>query len=228
MTVGTRSRASISCDEHLEIGGSLIPFQPQVKNLGVFLDSNLIMCEHVSSLSCCLPWVEQNQHHPSIPYWKCDRHSCLFPHIISYCNSLLVGITSEQIARLQRVQNNAAWMVFHQKRSGHVTPLVIKLYWLPIKQHIEYKIATLAFRYFDGTLPPYLRLSISILSSQIPPILLRKSAVCPTYKLKKCRCKTFPLSDIVRRVTQISFTILLLWINFYIYPFSVFIDVSFD
>ena len=34
--------------------------------------------------------------------------------------------------------------------------MLISLYWLPIKRRIEYKLATLAFNYFDGTLAPYL------------------------------------------------------------------------
>ena len=53
------------------------------------------------------------------------------------------------MAQLQRIQNNSVWLIFHKKRSEHVTPLLISLRWLPIKQCIEYKLATLAFCYFD-------------------------------------------------------------------------------
>ena len=66
---------------------------------------------------------------------------------IDYCNSVLAGITSNQIARLQRILDNSARLIFRKKRSEHVTPMLISLHWLPIKQH------TLAFCYFDGTLP---------------------------------------------------------------------------
>ena len=34
-------------------------------------------------------------------------------------NSLLAGITSEQLVRLQRKQNNSDWLIFRQKRSHH-------------------------------------------------------------------------------------------------------------
>ena len=44
LVVGARSR-SVCYSEHLEIGGSPIPFQPQVKSLGVVLDLSLI---HIS------------------------------------------------------------------------------------------------------------------------------------------------------------------------------------
>ena len=47
LLVGTRSRTIVSCDEHLEIGGILIPFQPKVKSLGVVLDPSLTMSDHI-------------------------------------------------------------------------------------------------------------------------------------------------------------------------------------
>ena len=50
MVVGSRSWTSISGTGHLEIGSSLISFQPTVKDLGVVLDSGLIMCDHISSV----------------------------------------------------------------------------------------------------------------------------------------------------------------------------------
>ena len=50
MVVGSRSRTSVSGTGHLEIGNSLISFQPNVKDLGVVLDSGLTMCNHISSV----------------------------------------------------------------------------------------------------------------------------------------------------------------------------------
>ena len=35
-----------------------------------------------------------------------------------------------------------------------------ELHWLPVKYRIQYKLATLAFRHFDSTLPPYLSSSL--------------------------------------------------------------------
>ena len=75
---------------------------------------------------------------------------------LDYCNSLLGGVTKDQIQRLQRAQNSAARMVLGKKKRDHVKPLLAQLHWLPVEQRIQYKIGTLAFRHFDGTLPPYL------------------------------------------------------------------------
>ena len=64
-------------------------------------------------------------------------------------------------------------MDFREKRSEHVTPLLISVHWLPIKQRIEYKLTASAFRYFDGTLPLHLA---NRLSSYTPRWSLRSSS----------------------------------------------------
>ena len=74
---------------------------------------------------------------------------------LDYCNSVFIGLPADQIARLQRVQNNAARLVLEKRRRDRVTPLLKELHWLPVKFHCQYKIATLAYRHFEGSLPPY-------------------------------------------------------------------------
>ena len=75
---------------------------------------------------------------------------------LDYCNALFVGLPDTQLDRLQNVQNNAARMIFRRSKRHHITPLLMKLHWLPVKYRVEYKIATLAFRKFENTLPVYL------------------------------------------------------------------------
>ena len=47
-------------------------------------------------------------------------------------------------------------MVLRKRKRDHVTPLLAQLHWLPVQQRIQHKMGTLAFRHFDGSLPPYL------------------------------------------------------------------------
>ena len=81
---------------------------------------------------------------------------------LDYCNATLAGLPAIHISRLQRIQNNAARLVLQKSKRQHVTPLLKQLHWLPIQTHIDYKLATLAFRHFDGSLPQYLSSRLDI------------------------------------------------------------------
>ena len=73
---------------------------------------------------------------------------------------------------------------FAKSKHEHVTPLLKKYHWLPVKEIILFKIATFAFRFFDGTLPPYLS---SCLSAYTPFGTLRSS--CDEKNLSSARWK---------------------------------------
>ena len=81
---------------------------------------------------------------------------------LDYCNSVFAGLPADQVARLQRIQNNAARLVMKKRKRDHVTPLLKELHWLPVKFRCQYKIATLAYRHVEGSLPPYLSSSLCI------------------------------------------------------------------
>ena len=63
---------------------------------------------------------------------------------MDYCNSLFAGLPNNALNPLQIVQNNAARLVFRQRKSDHVTRLLRDLHWLPVNEHIEYKMCVLA------------------------------------------------------------------------------------
>ena len=75
---------------------------------------------------------------------------------LDYCNSVFTGLPADQIARLQRVQNNAERLVMKKRRRDHVRPILKELHWLPVKFCCQYKIVTLDYRHFERSLPPYL------------------------------------------------------------------------
>ena len=75
---------------------------------------------------------------------------------LDYCNATFAGVADEQIARIQKIQKNAVRLILKKSKRDHVTPLLKELHWLPVKYRIQYKLATLAFRHFDGTLLTYL------------------------------------------------------------------------
>jgi len=81
---------------------------------------------------------------------------------LDYCNSLLVGISEQNLDSIQRVQSKAARIVCN---AGHHSPssgLLHSLHWLPVHHRIEFKTATLCFKavklgtpYRNNILKPY-------------------------------------------------------------------------
>ena len=74
---------------------------------------------------------------------------------LDYCNALLYGIADCQLQRLQSVQNAAAWLVTGLRRTEHITPALKSLHWLPIRQRVTYKLATLVHKCVNGRAPEY-------------------------------------------------------------------------
>ena len=105
--------------------------------------------------------------------------ACLINSVVTsrldFCNSTLTGITSDQINRLQRLQNSSARLIAKNRKHEHNyfdTPILTELHWLFLEFRIQYKLAVLAFRHFEGTLPSYL----SFLHICQPPRVLRSSS----------------------------------------------------
>ena len=65
-------------------------------------------------------------------------------------------MNEELLRRLQSVQNAAARLVTGTRRCEHITPTLWQLHWLPVRQQIQYKLASLAFRALSGLAPDYL------------------------------------------------------------------------
>ena len=187
---GSQRVLSSVSEKSLKVGGNEIMFSDCVKNLGVYLDSSLTMHQHISymcknayfqlrKISSIRPLLTQSS--------TVQLISSLVLSRLDYCNALLAGLPADEITRLQRIQNNAARLVFQKSKRNHVTPLLLELHWLPVKYRIQYKIATFAFRRFENTLPPYLS---SLLNIYQPSRSLRSSSE-KLLSVPKVRSKTF-------------------------------------
>ena len=75
---------------------------------------------------------------------------------IDNCNSLLYGLPTTHINKLQRMQNAAAKLICSTLRFSHVTPMLFSLHWLPIKFRIDFKILIITFKSIHGQTPDYM------------------------------------------------------------------------
>jgi len=60
------------------------------------------------------------------------------------------------LPRLQSVQNAAARLVTGTRRTDRITPVLQSLQWLPVRQRVTFKLATLVHKCLNGRAPGYL------------------------------------------------------------------------
>jgi hypothetical protein len=162
-----------------------------VRDLGVYFDSNLSMRDHISRITRnCFYQLRRLR-----PIRRLlGRHvaqrlvSAFVLSRIDYCNSLLADLPTSTLAPLQRCQNAAARLVLNLKTCDHITPALIELHWLPVKQRIIYKICLLVHQSLSNTAPSYLRELFVPLSTIPSRSSLRSSSstdlAVPTTRLK--------------------------------------------
>jgi len=75
---------------------------------------------------------------------------------LDYANSVLYGIPTKYISRLQRTQNTLARVVTGNRTPGSHLATLSKLHWLPVHDRIKFKIATITHKAIHTGNPPYL------------------------------------------------------------------------
>ena len=75
---------------------------------------------------------------------------------LDYCNSVLAGVSSQLLQKMQVIQNAAARFVMGARRRDHMIPVLRELLWLPVRQRIWFKTAVMVYKYIQGLAPSYL------------------------------------------------------------------------
>lgn len=75
---------------------------------------------------------------------------------LDYCNAALAGLPESTIRPLQRVQDAAARLITNTKPSDHITPVLMRLHWLPIKSRIVYKLCLQMHLILTNQCPDYM------------------------------------------------------------------------
>jgi len=71
-------------------------------------------------------------------------------------NGVLVGLPGYFERRLQSALNPSPRVIFHLRRSDHITDALFSLHWHRVPERIKFKIAVLTYTVLDETAPRYL------------------------------------------------------------------------
>jgi len=87
--------------------------------------------------------------------------------------------------QLQSVQNAAARLVTGTRRSDHISQVLRQLHWPPVRQRVDFKVATFVHQSLSGISPPYLaddcRLIADALERRLRSTASRTYVVTQTY-----------------------------------------------
>ena len=184
----TQCSRSLSITSTVNVAGTLVQVSNQVRILGVNLDSRLSIDAHISALSkssfCHIRALRHIRPNLTLDCSKnitCSLVGCC----VDYANSTLVGISFQNISRLQRLQSTLTHVVTCQRERTSIFKTLQELHWLPIKWCIDCKIATLTYKLLKSGEPAYPR---SRITSKISRRALRSSA--DDRQLKPCSSHT--------------------------------------
>ncbi|KAL2088560.1 hypothetical protein ACEWY4_015459 [Coilia grayii] len=130
-----------------------------VKNLGVFIDSELTFNSHMKAITKPAFYHLKNIAKLRGLMSKQDLEKLVHAFVSSrvhYCNGLFTGLHKKTIKQLQLIQNAAARVLTRTKRSDHITPVLMSLHWLPVSYRIDFKALLLVFKSLNGMGPNYL------------------------------------------------------------------------
>ncbi|XP_056612411.1 uncharacterized protein LOC130428419 isoform X2 [Triplophysa dalaica] len=160
----TKTHHSLS----IQLGSSTITSSRKARNLGVVIDDQLNFTDQIASTARSCRFILYNIRKIR-PFLSEHATQVLVQALVlsrlDYCNALLGGLPACTTKPLQVIQNAAARVIFNEPKRAHVTPLFIKLHWLPIVARIKFKILLLAYKTTTGSAPPYLR---SLLQTYVP------------------------------------------------------------
>ena len=182
-------KGTFTCEQtSLKLGNCVIKPTDTVRNLGVVFDKHMTMETHVNA-TCKAAYynlyrISKIRKYLSEKSTKTLVHALVISKL-DYANSLLYGVSSNVLRKLQRVQNMAARLVTKTKKREHITPALMRLHWLPVKERIFYKVLLTVYKCLHGCAPEYLQ---DIVTLHVPKRSLRSGTqrllVKPQSKLK--------------------------------------------
>ena len=171
LLIGTKQqRLKFSDLTNLSLSNDIIPVSSSARNLGFIFDSDMSFSNQIKSVSksCHFHIRDIRRIRHLLPLSAATAlANSLVSSKLDYCNSLYSGISQANLNKLQRIQNSLARVITNTSKYQHITPILKKLHWLPIKQRIDYKLCLLTYKTLTNQQPTYLYNSLSFPSHSV-------------------------------------------------------------
>ena len=145
--------------EYIDVSGERIKPTSSARNIGVIFDEHMSLDKHVTNICKACFFHLRNISKTRDCLSQADTGKLVHAFITSKldsANSLLYGLPTFLIDRLQNVQNAAARIMTHTKKYDHIKPVLKQLHWLPVNKRINYKILLLTYKALNGQAPSYI------------------------------------------------------------------------
>ena len=178
-------------------GVSVMP-KPSIRDIGVEIDDTMSMAVHVRRVCqvayCHIRSIAKIRKCLTTAACKTIVHAFVMSRV-DYDNALLFGLPEMQLHKLQMIQNSAARLVTGTHRRDHITPVLFKLHWLPVRYRIEFKLLVLVYQAVHHLGPAYLT---SLVKPYAPTRSLRSAAhhslTIPRYNLERDGRRAFSVA----------------------------------
>ena len=142
-------RKKIDTSAGIHVAGIKVAFSSTVVLLGVTLDEELSLDDHVTDIvrGCSYHTRALRHIRPLINFSTARMIAQGVVMLrLDYCNGLLYGISARNMERLQVAQSSLARAVCQATWSSSAIELRRSLHWLPVKQRVDYKVAVIAYK----------------------------------------------------------------------------------
>ena len=121
-----------------------------MRDLGIFVDADLVMQTHVQkTVSRCFAVLRQLHSVPATTFQTLIVSLVLSR--LDYGNAVLAGLPAYLFRRLQSVMNAAARLIYGLRHSDHISDALISLHWLRTQERVQFKTAVLMYKATHGT-----------------------------------------------------------------------------
>jgi hypothetical protein len=135
---------------------------------------------HIRNIGCIRPFISEDACKMLV--------NALVTSRLDYGNALLYGTYFKYLTdKLQRVHNTAARLITRTKKTNHITPVLIRLHWLPVEYRSHYKPTHYVYKALHGLAPVYLT---ELVKPYVPSRSLRSQSVS-LLQVPTTRTKTY-------------------------------------